>query len=227
MSSKLNQIKHILKHKNIHTDGQHIFELFDNDEVVKLPINFYNTARNAGRWHNKFSNDYYSSLGIKPSFKESHRIENITTLWQLLLAEYDLVLPYEDESFDEDHPHQAKLSPLDNFMLALELGEYPPPEIMFAIFDCFKTYFDLKGQLSLEDIFFGKAQKSTGNQASRYSRNYKFVKLAIALEFREEKQTKHSVAEEVIKELNLNDNPTSLLRQYNSKVAKIKNRITK
>lgn len=223
MSSKLKQIKHILKHKNIHTDGQHIFELFDNDEVVKLPINFYNTARNAGRWRNKFSNKYYSSLGIKPSFKESHRIENITTLWQLFLAEYDLVLPFEDEPYDEEHPHQTKLSPLDSFMLALELGEYPPPETMFAIFDCFKTYFDLKGQLSLEDIFFGKVKKSTGNKASRDYKNDKYVKLAIALEFKEEKQTKLSVAEQVIKELNLNDNPTSLLRQYNAKVAKIKN----
>ena len=49
MSDKIEQIKRILMHKKTHTDGEHIYELFDG-EVITLPISFYNTARNSGRW---------------------------------------------------------------------------------------------------------------------------------------------------------------------------------
>ena len=93
---------------------------------------------------------------------------------------------------------------------------------MLALNDCFKTYYNLGGVLSLEDVFFGKVRKSVGNKAARSLKIKKFVKLAIALEMKHEDETQLDVAEKLIKELGLFDDPTSLLRQYRRKIAKLK-----
>jgi len=44
---------------------------------------------------------------------------------------------------------------------------YPPPEILRAMVEAFDTYFAAKGQLSLEEVFFGKTKKGIGNYAAR------------------------------------------------------------
>tara|TARA_R110000796_G_scaffold208112_1_gene324394 strand:- start:1134 stop:1895 length:762 start_codon:yes stop_codon:yes gene_type:complete len=54
-------------------------------------------------------------------------------------------------------------------------GMYPPPVLMKSIFKCFELYFEAEGELSLEEVFFGKPKKRAGNYARRRGRNLKFI----------------------------------------------------
>jgi len=46
-------------------------------------------------------------------------------------------------------------SPLEDFLSCIDAGYYPAPEIMVAISRCFNSYLAAKGDISLDEVFFG------------------------------------------------------------------------
>jgi hypothetical protein len=70
-----------------------------------------------------------------------------------------------------------KGTPVDAFRYFVDMGFYPPPEIMESIASAFGSYMSGKGKYELEDVFFGKRKRGVGNFASRRSSVSDYVSL--------------------------------------------------
>ena len=46
-------------------------------------------------------------------------------------------------------------TPIEELQGNVEAGYYPPPEVMIAISRCFKNYLNGRGNISLDEAFFG------------------------------------------------------------------------
>jgi hypothetical protein len=68
-------------------------------------------------------------------------------------------------------------TPLQAFFYFVEMGIYPPPELLLTLADCWTRYRGGAGALSLEDAFLGPAKKAVGNQAARDARKFKKLHL--------------------------------------------------
>lgn len=68
----------------------------------------------------------------------------------------------------------SDIPPLDNFEYHVEMGFYPPPEIMMAIQLCFHKYLASGGDISLDEAFFGTAHKKRDSYAYQKNHKWKF-----------------------------------------------------
>jgi hypothetical protein len=76
---------------------------------------------------------------------------------------------------ENDIPNLRNITPVHAFLDAVERGRYPTPEITFAIAKAFELYFTAAGELSLEEVFFGKPKRKSGNFASRSNRELRYL----------------------------------------------------
>lgn len=98
---------------------------------------------------------------------------------------------YSGEQFGQDEPIVKRFenerladSPFDAFRYYMDIGIYPPPELLIWLNDRFTEYFMGFGEVSLEEVVFGKPKPSVGNAAARASRSnfYKRFSYKINLE---------------------------------------------
>ena len=79
--------------------------------------------------------------------------------WQALcmieIPEYKRV-----EVDSEDHPLRV-------LFRCITCGRYPPPELLMAMRGAFDEYLEAGGDLTLEEVFFGKPKRRAGNYAKR------------------------------------------------------------
>jgi hypothetical protein len=94
------------------------------------------------------------------------QIERLEQLYKLIGTRMEDLLPYEK--------HFRMDSPLELFLFEISYGSYPPPEIIMMLAKCFNLYFLAEGQLSLEEVFFGKVIKRAGNYSMRKARSTNF-----------------------------------------------------
>ena len=129
----------------------------------------------------------------------------------------------ESEDYQFDRFYKLSDTPLNDFLCTAHAKLYPKPEIIIFLSNCFKRYFYMKGDESLEDIFFGKSQRGIGNQAAKKSRlkAVQHLSMIISLEKSgigfnksEIKRTDLELAEDVIESMKLPIDPESLLRKY-------------
>jgi hypothetical protein len=99
------------------------------------------------------------SVGLK-------EIERLVQQYKLIGERMEYLLPYE-KNLDSDNP-------LDIFLFDISCGSYPPPEIIMMLAKCFNLYFLAEGKLTLEEVFFGKIIKKSGNYSRRKARNNSF-----------------------------------------------------
>ena len=64
---------------------------------------------------------------------------------------------------------------IDRFLSDISYGSYSSPEVLLMIAKCFKLYFLAEGELTLEEVFFGKVQKKSGNYSRRKARDDNFT----------------------------------------------------
>ena len=137
--------------------------------------------------------------------------------WQILNEFFygDMFERFEDEA-------SFKL-PVEEFIYHISNGFYPRPELLVAVASCFESYFSKKGEIELEEVFFGKNTKRIGNYSALTSRHPEIKLLESLLRrskspFSEKKGIKpltlNEAAEQVINKLKLNVDPESLLRKY-------------
>jgi len=72
-------------------------------------------------------------------------------------------------------------SPLSAFFYFIEMGMYPPPELLFALGDCWQIYNVNNGLMTLEESFLGPTKKGAGNYAKRD--NAKFRNMVMTWNF--------------------------------------------
>ncbi|NVJ62194.1 MAG: hypothetical protein HWE27_17540 [Gammaproteobacteria bacterium] len=207
MKSKLTreQIKDFLRKKpsTIYVDEEHTSYELVNDELIIKPITFYNSNENLKKWQNKLlnnSSDYPVLDGLEHA-------------WAILEEEYNEEFPgsVRREQF-------SSVSPFDAFMYMVGAGFYPTPEVLLAIHECFETYINMEGKVSLEDVFFGKKERGIGNYSAREARARILSHLDFCINLNhlslKEKKSQYLLAEEVIELFKLDTDPETLLRQY-------------
>jgi hypothetical protein len=86
---------------------------------------------------------------------------------------------YMDKNFDENEVFYYRengvfFNPLEQFLFYVRGGEIPRPELLLSVAKAFHLYFCRQGELTLEEVFFGKPTKS-GSYAKRRSENFKGI----------------------------------------------------
>lgn len=69
----------------------------------------------------------------------------------------DLLDSIEDKAYPEN---MAYLSPVELAIAMIRRGVTPDPALLLSLSNCFDLYFNSGGELSLEDVFFGKHKKN-------------------------------------------------------------------
>ena len=184
--------------KGIYVDEDLTEYSFVDGSLSIKPINHFNTNKNLMEWQHKI-------------IKHKHNYDVLKSLedcWNELKINKEY---YSRENIQHNSPVEA----LNN---AIDYGVYPPPEVLLAINECFSTYFELCGEAELEDIFFGKRKKRTGNKsAQKYSKQlYTDFRGCVAFDFLETsiKRPLEDIATEFLTKKGLNTDVDSFLRQY-------------
>ena len=84
-----------------------------------------------------------------------------------------------DKNYDENEVFYYKengvfFNPLEEFLFYVRGGAIPRPELLLSVAKAFHLYFCRQGELTLEEVFFGKPTKS-GSYAKRRSENFKGI----------------------------------------------------
>lgn len=90
-------------------------------------------------------------------------LRDLRDAWRVLDS-YTNYSNYVGNSSDES-------TPLSHFMLDVDLGSYPPPEVMLSLLSCFQNYYASAGEKSLDEVFFGRPHKKKTSPAFLKNRN--------------------------------------------------------
>lgn len=102
---------------------------------------------------------------------EEYLLHSFETAWQWLSFRYGKNA--DGGPLIERATNPAGSTALEKFSVLVDQGFYPPPEIMLSIADCFQRYLSEKGDVSLDEIFFGKPHKKRDSfsfKKSHYTR---------------------------------------------------------
>jgi len=104
-------------------------------------------------------------------------------------------------------------NPISAFTYYLEMGKYPPPEIMVEVMDGFLEYFNSRGDKSLDEAFFGTKHKKYGSLSYKqdYSLRYSAFEWFI---FKGEFTSLDDAAEEFLKPIAEEIDQDTFLRNY-------------
>jgi hypothetical protein len=94
-------------------------------------------------------------------------------------------------------------SPIDMFIGEIYEGRIPSPEFLAMVANCFSLYYKAQGELTLEEVFFGKPKKRSGNYSARKSKNDNYAEFHWQLI--EEKR--------LVKKINITDFACSYLKE--------------
>jgi hypothetical protein len=146
-------------------------------------------------------------------------LEDLEETWKLLEHHYNN--PMEGLI---DRSSMEQQTPLGAFRNMIEAGLYPPPEVLLALDDCFALYMALRGEVELEQIFFGNKKRGVGNYAARTYKDKAYKHLSIVLRINRfiEQKTQVEIAESVIDLFELKDDVDSFLRGYRRYVERLK-----
>ncbi len=92
-------------------------------------------------------------------------LEGMNAAWNTLEPIYDL---YGKKTIERGEKlRHVSNSPLSTLFYFIDMGFYPPPELLLALHDCWDTYQAGYGHISLEQAFFGNSRQKSGNYAKR------------------------------------------------------------
>lgn len=112
--------------------------------------------RAAGEWHARLEDGGVDNCPALASLND---------VWR----ELDAIQQYNGKSIFDRGEELSLLadSPLAALFYSVDMGFYPPPELMLALLDCWERYLASKGGMSLDDAFLGGSTKGAGNYAKR------------------------------------------------------------
>lgn len=121
-------------------------------------------------WHAFLEADRHSDYPVLRSLSES---------WDELDSQYVI----GDRHFIErgESLRNVAGSPLSALFYFIDMGFYPPPELLLTLLDCWDAYEAGGGKTSLEEAFLGRSRQSAGNYAKR--QHAKSKKFAMRWEF--------------------------------------------
>ena len=109
-------------------------------------------------------------------------------------------------------------SPLTTFFYFIDMGFYPPPELLLTLSECWTSYEAGGGHTSLEQAFLGRSPQKSGNYAKRD--RAKFKRMAMRWDFDDlvrKGSTRLEAAEAVSELFGGKPEPESILRMFRGK----------
>ncbi|MBM4968968.1 hypothetical protein HYO26_22265 [Vibrio parahaemolyticus] len=119
--------------------------------------------------------------------------------------------------FDVDNGREYPIcNPFKKLSYCLEFGMYPPPEVLINIAQTYERYMSRKGEIDLEEAFFGKPQKGKGNFSAKSHReaDVHMLQLFLSLNDVTDKKTQYEVASEYLSRQKSDEDPEHLLRKF-------------
>lgn len=90
-------------------------------------------------------------------------LDGLAASWEVLSEFYGKRSDFpgidDDGPLIERYGDSYSGSPLEAFLFCVEMGFYPPPELVLAVADGFRHYMDAAGDKSLDMAFFGEEHK--------------------------------------------------------------------
>jgi hypothetical protein len=130
-------------------------------------------------------------------------LEKLELLWAKIESDFK---PFNREVSVADNPISA-------FTYYLEMGKYPPPEIMMEVMEGFLEYFNSRGDKSLDEAFFEAKHKKYGSLSYKqdFSLRYSAFEWFI---FKGEFTSLDNAAEEFLKPIAEEIDQDTFLRNY-------------
>ena len=114
-----------------------------------------------------------------------------------------------------DQRHVAH-TPFEALFFYVEMGFYPPPELLLALRDMWGQYLNGGGDLSLEQVFLGPSVKKGGNHAKRHRTWARDAWMSIQLQaLKAEGHSTMKAAEMISERLGGKPEPESIVRLVN------------
>ena len=107
----------------------------------------------------------------------------LNEVWDVLCHTIYAGQPYGKTEPIVDRASDEKLakSPLEAFRYYMDVGIYPPPELLVWLSDAFNHYFmsNGDGEVPLDEVFFGKPKPKVGNGAKQEQKDSYFSSFAM------------------------------------------------
>ena len=130
--------------------------------------------------------------------------------WQVLDEFYGGVIKRADVERTAD-------TPLEALLFHVEMGFYPPPELLLALARAYNVYRYTDGKVSLEEAFFGPPRRKAGNHAKRRAAHAKLMHMSIHMHFLlKDGHTKIKAAEMISEQFGGKPEPESIIRMLNA-----------
>lgn len=105
-------------------------------------------------------------------------------------------------------------NPFDAFFFWIDAGFYPPPELLLALQDAFAVYEASRGEISLEETFFGPPKRKAGGFARQKAARFQRLLWAFRIdELVRKGHTKARAAEIIAEEDGGEIDPETIARQ--------------
>ena len=115
----------------------------------------------------KLPNDYgYKDLDTAIKTIDLDSFEQLNKQWQELKNERHIPPPYEVPNYYSN--------PIETFLSYVNYGQYPPPELLIMLSKAFELYYLAKGDISLEQAFFGNPKQRKGTGAEQADKDNLF-----------------------------------------------------
>jgi hypothetical protein len=140
-------------------------------------------------------------------------LRSLRDSWTLLRDEYEVI--QESDAVD------TAATIFDTFSYFVEMGFYPPPEVLLALNEQYQTYLHARGKLTLEEACFGPAKKKIGNHSARLhneSDDFPFALELLAI--RSKKRSRIEIAEEYLRKRGVDTDADSFLRNWRRRSAR-------
>jgi hypothetical protein len=153
---------------------------------------------------------------IKTKLKDSSLVGNeLDQSWKLIDSQR--VEHLRDNRLYEGFENSN--TPVHSFCALVKSGMLPPPEIMQSVALAFRFYFESKGEVSLEDAFFGKSVQGIGNRSALDSRHSIYRQIDMLINLHQEniyevKMSTLQIVEHISKFHGIETDSESILRSY-------------
>ncbi len=105
-------------------------------------------------------------------------MSSLESSWKLLSEDYKVI---------DRHDHPAK-TPVESFVYFVEMGFYPTPELLMFVKEGFDLYLHSRGEISLDEAFFGEKYKKKSSFSFRKSKDFKYGVLETSAKFMQRKK---------------------------------------
>jgi len=157
----------LIRLKGLDSNFFNTMEWVDNCQSRILDPSTPLLAEELAMKHDVISSDQTKDFDTKRKYVGLFELNQLEKIWVSIYKNSARPINYEKFYMEN--------TAIDRFLTDISYGSYSSPEVLLMIAKCFNLYFLAEGELTLEEVFFGKVQKRSGNYSRRKSRDDNFT----------------------------------------------------